>query len=128
MNFAKYPFEECMARVFKELKQIIMVSVLRDEIKMASVLKEEIAIKPSSSPQASKHSVSSWTNTDVNNWISKNQFDKKIIQVLSRFTGEQLVSFNSIRLQVPAYFYKSIGADLVSAVQLTCELEKLFKT
>jgi hypothetical protein len=68
---------------------------------------------------------------EVNKWMTRNQFDKRIQKSLQHFDGELLDQFYQVSREAPEYFFKTLSHDhkveLFAVVKFINELNKLFR-
>jgi hypothetical protein len=65
----------------------------------------------------------------VSEWLKHKKIDTKIIEILKKFTGQQLKRLKSLRKEAPDFYYQLISQqnkiDLMTVFLFTEELEKL---
>lgn len=143
VDFSKYPFDEAMSRLKKELSQIF-----NQELLTTQTISNQLttSIKPDQTQQlqntnmivngtgetklVENMTVKQWDNAKVKKWLSEIAVDRSISSELRNFDGEMLEELNSIREKASEYFYKSISknyqVDLSQVTRFSKQLRKLF--
>jgi hypothetical protein len=122
VNFTKYSFEECSKRLQNEIGKIVEGN---------SNKYQKVNAKQTVGAPAITQNIESWSITQVNEWLNKNDTIDTIKETLKNFNGSMLSELNSIRSTAPDYFYEAISrnntVDLFSIVKFSREFKTLFQ-
>ncbi|CAF0894381.1 unnamed protein product [Brachionus calyciflorus] len=116
VNFMKYSFEECIQRLEGEIN---------------TITNKEVSINKNGNE---KKSISSWDESQVNEWFINNKIDMKIYEKFLPFNGVILQQLYEMRRDAPEFYYQSIKfkdteqIDLNSIMNFTHLLKTLFES
>lgn len=120
VNFTKYEYDECLKRLFHEIKNAFV-----DELKVISTNENKVIA------DTEEENKESWTEEKVEKWINDKKFNEKIANNLLPCNGKMLKQLNEMLYDAPEFFYSSINSDktisLRDVLYFTTELKYLFK-
>ena len=128
IDYTKYDFDECSARLQKELKNIQGED---NDVSIVPAIKNEVAIEKTVINVApKKFMTTNWTQEQVVEWFKSKKVNDLIIENLLPCDGQLLEQLYHTLKEVPEFFHSILRADskasLRDIVFFTTELRYLF--